>query len=539
MNYAFVGLESKKSSSHNTLRALTKGSVLESRISKTHVALFLTSDYPVRIRCACTSTPVACFRAFHTPDSHPHLLFTVRFSLYGRAPLSFSLSAYCICSGSIHLHKAERQLRSPILLSHFPSLHGTVHEFLTIYRRRLAVSLAGSPSNRTGDDRYLPASSMHISSSLMMTRLKIIQMHKQPMFFAFLILFLTGCQSGLSYRAVNLPADLAAPPTFNGQQFDLSRLGNTGAGSDLIQPKDTLHIVLSSGNDDDDALDAQIGVAENGTVDVPYIGPVHVMGMTESQATDAVRNSSVQRQIFLRPAVSVTFAKKHMHKVIVSGAVEKPGTYEIRASASNLATAILAAGGLTEKATSNIIVHSPGGNTSGGQGIGDASVLQAAHNSANASVEPSTGPKVIQVSLLSPETSRIASRQNLPDGTIITVKEQPARYVTVMGLTGNRSLEMPYDRELRLLDALAQAGGPRFSPWIANKLKVLRPHPTTGETVSIRVNLGEAKRKRDANIPLAPGDVLSVEETPLTFTVSTMSQLLGVGRSALTAGALP
>lgn len=357
------------------------------------------------------------------------------------------------------------------------------------------------------------------------------------MLLAFLLLCLTGCQSGLSYRAVNLPADLAAPPTFNGQQFDLSRLGNTGAGTDLIQPKDSLHILLSSGNDDDTPIDTELKVADNGTIDVPVIGPVHVMGMTESQASDAVRNSSVQRQIFMRPAVSVTFAEKYMHKVVVSGAVENPGEYEIRASASNLSTAILAAGGLTEKATSRITVHSPGGSTSGGTGI--SSVLQAGHESANAPEQSSAGPEVIQVSLLSPETSRIASQKNLPDGTIITVQEQRARYVTVMGLTGNRTIEMPYDREFRLLDALAQAGGPRFSPWIANKLKVLRPHPTTGETVAIRVNLGEAKRKRDANIALAPGDVLSVEETPLTFTVSTVSQLLGVGRSALTAGALP
>ena len=378
----------------------------------------------------------------------------------------------------------------------------------------------------------------------MMTRPQTTRMLRQPMLLAVLTLILSGCQSGLTYRAAELPAELAAPSTFSGQQFDLSRLGNTGAGSDLIQPRDTLAVRVSSGNDDDEPKDADFKVAENGTIDIPFIGPVNVAGLTESQAADTIRSSSVQRQIFMRPAVSVTFSKKYMHQVTVAGAVAKPGKYEIRASASTLATAILAAGGLTEKASERITVHSPGGSTSGNRssGVAQNAILQAGHDSGSrgsSEASPESGPRITQVSLLSPETSQTASRQNLPDGTVITVQEQPARYVTVMGLTGNRSIEMPYDRELRLLDALAQAGGPRYSPWIANKLKVVRPHPQTGEAVAIRLYLGEAQRNRAANIPLAAGDVLSVEETALTFTISTIGQLLGVGRSALTAGALP
>jgi polysaccharide biosynthesis/export protein len=378
----------------------------------------------------------------------------------------------------------------------------------------------------------------------MMTRPQITRMHKQYLLLTALALILSGCQSGLSYRAVDLPAEFAARPNFNGQQFDLSLLGNSGAGSDLINTRDTLNVTVSSGNDEDPPLASELIVAENGTIDVPYLGAVHVTGMTESQATDAVRNASIQRRVFVRPSVSVMFSKKHMHKVTVAGAVTKPGQYEIRASASTLATAVLAAGGLKKTASSRITIHSPGGNTASGPAVdaGTDSILRTGHESESAASAQSgnrAGPQVIQVSLLAAETAQIASQNNLPDGTVITVQEQPARYVTVMGLTGNRNIEMPYDREYRLLDALAQAGGPRFSPWIANKLKVLRPHPQTGETIAIRVNLGEAKRNRDANIPLGPGDVVSVEETPLTFTVSTVSQLLGVGRSAVTATAIP
>ncbi len=347
---------------------------------------------------------------------------------------------------------------------------------------------------------------------------------------ALLTFLISGCQSGMSYRATDLPSELAARPAFSGQQFDLSQLGNTGAGADLIQPQDTLKVLVTSGNDEDESKESELSVTQEGTIDIPYVGQVQVAGLTESQAANAVRNASVQRQIFMRPSVSVMFAQKHMHQVIVGGAVENPGKYDIRASASTLATAVLAAGGLSEKASSQITVHQPGSRTVASAGNGE--ILQTGF-------EPSTkatSPKILQVNLLSPATTQTASKNSLPDGTVITVREQPARYVTVMGLTGNRNIEMPYDREYRLLDALAQAGGPRFSPWIANKLKIVRPHPQTGEAVTIRAYLGEAQRNRDVNIPLSPGDVVSVEETPLTFTISTISALIGVGRNALTAG---
>lgn len=379
----------------------------------------------------------------------------------------------------------------------------------------------------------------------MITRPQTARLHCQLMFFAVLSLILSGCQSSLSYRAAELPPELAAPPAFNGQQFDVSRLGSTGAGAELIYPGDKLTVVVASGNDEDEPRTSELPVTEDGTVDVPFIGQVNVAGLTESQAAEAVRRASMQRQIFVRPSVSVAFSKKRMHKVMVGGAVAEPGEYEIRPGSSTLAAAIVAAGGLSKKATPRITVHRPGSATSG-RGLAaspDTAVLQAGHDAehgANSSSDfAHAESSVVQVSLLSPESSQAVTQQNLPDGTVITVQEQPARYVSVIGLTGNSNIELPHDREYRVLDALAQAGGPRYSPWIANKLKIVRPHPETGEAVAIRLKLGEAQRNRDANIALAPGDILSVEETPLTFAISTVGALLGLGRSAVTAATVP
>lgn len=373
---------------------------------------------------------------------------------------------------------------------------------------------------------------MHTSSSIIMTRPQNTWTFGRPVLLALLALILSGCRSGLSYRAVDLPTELAARPAFRGQDFDLSRLGNTGAGVDLIQPRDTLQVLVTSGSDDDESKASELHVTEQGTIDIPYVGQVQVAGLTESQAAHAVRNVSVQRQIYMRPSVSLVFAKKHMHQVTVGGAVVNSGKYQIRASASTLATAMLAAGGLSKKASSEITVHQPGSRTASGAPSGE--ILQTGFESST----ENAGSKIVQVNLLSPSTAQAASKSNLPDGTVITVREQPPRYITVMGLTRNQNMEMPYDRDLRVVEALAMTGGPKYSPWIAYKVKIVRPHPRTGEAVSIRVRLGEAQNNAEANIPLAPGDIVSIEETPLTFAISTVSALIGVGRNALTAGGL-
>lgn len=380
----------------------------------------------------------------------------------------------------------------------------------------------------------------------MMTRPHFSRMDKQHLLLMVLALILSGCQSGLSYRARDLPPELAARPVYKAEQLDLNRLGSALSRSDAIHERDSISVAVSSGDDDETPVTTKLQVATNGTVNVPYVGVVHVAGLDQSQAEAAIQHAGIQRQIFVSPAVSVQLTKQHKNQITVVGAVKKPGQYDIRPEASTLATILLAAGGLAENANLQITVHTPqstGNSSTSSQRNPGTPLLQAGYGRDNSTL--SLPPrdvrqaKIVQINLLSQEEFQRANVSSLPDGTVITVHKQADRYITVMGLTGNRVFELPYDRDFRMLDALAAGGGPKFSPWISNKLKVLRPDPQTGEIVSIRANLGEAKRNRDSNIPLGPGDIFLVEETPLTFTLSTLGQLLGLGRQAVSAAAIP
>jgi protein involved in polysaccharide export with SLBB domain len=115
---------------------------------------------------------------------------------------------------------------------------------------------------------------------------------------------------------------------------------------------------------------------------------------------------------------------------------------------------------------------------------------------------------------------------------VVTVGKTPARFVTVMGLTGNKVLPLAPERETRMLDAIAEVGGPRYSLWIADKVKIFRRVPGSGETITIVASMRKAKTDGAENLVLASGDVVSVEENIVTFTMDSVGKLLGIGVSA-------
>ena len=114
------------------------------------------------------------------------------------------------------------------------------------------------------------------------------------------------------------------------------------------------------------------------------------------------------------------------------------------------------------------------------------------------------------------------------DGAVVVVREKPSRTVQVLGLVNRPDrYEYPDDQELRLLDALALAGGRTME--IADSVKIIRQIPGEPRPIVILASVGYAKQGGEDNLALMPGDVVSVEETPLTFTVDTVRNLLRLG----------
>ncbi len=338
-------------------------------------------------------------------------------------------------------------------------------------------------------------------------------------------LLLAGCQRGNLIKARSLPPALAATPCVNVQSLDLSRLAQPQADGKLIQPGDQIEMVVASGAPDETLQPFVVTVTDDGSADIPLVGSVQLVGLETDQARDVVRNASIERGIFRQPSVNLELKSRKMHHVTVLGAVAAPGSYELPAHSCDLLSAIVAAGGLTESAGPIVKVQKGGPNTNPTQ---PSETMSASYQTNMTGSASRVAANTMQIDLLAATQGGSIPPIALGDGDIVNVSEVEKRVVYVMGLVkAPKNYEMPAGQDLTLLDALAMAGG--VTETVADRILIVRSMPGQSQPTMIAVSLREAKRNGQENLMLASGDVVTVEDTPLTYTVSTIKQLIRIG----------
>lgn len=349
-----------------------------------------------------------------------------------------------------------------------------------------------------------------------------------------LVCMMAGCQQ-VGYRPESLPAHFAARPTIDVNSLDLSRLATTDFDNSKIFPGDTLNVTVVTGTETRQPVPWEIAVSDDGSVEVPLIGPVRVAGLDVRDAQSIIRTASIQRGIFRRPSVSMTLAKRRTNRVSVMGAVNEPGTYELPRAGSDLLNAIVSAGGFTSDADrivearipTQIIQNTPSQSPYTGPA---AEVAQTSYGTPL--VQTQTIPaKTVQVDLVSATTNGQPQGYGLPDGSIVMVKKMPARHIHVIGLV-NRSnrFELPPGQNVRFLDAIAMAQGTKLT--LADRSFIIRKVEGGQEPIVIDCSIRDAKEDPTKNLLLTDGDVVSVEETPFTFLLGTAKDLVRVGLSS-------
>jgi polysaccharide export outer membrane protein len=336
---------------------------------------------------------------------------------------------------------------------------------------------------------------------------------------------LAGCSTA-KYSAAKLPAGLAAPAVRPPQTIDVSRLATSTASSESIQPGDVLDVTLTTGAEDRPPLPWPLRVAEDGTVEVPLIGRVVVGGMELTAAEQVIRQASVDRGLFRHPQVAVLMKKRRSRQVTVVGAVKRPGSYDLPATQSNLVGAIVAAGGLADGAGTLVDIRQPAPRPSL-----DATAHRPVSHAAGYPPTPGVlaggdhgpGDGLFSVDLAS--HAQTAGEQWLDDGAVVMVRPEEPRKISVIGLVKRPGqFTVPPDQPVRLLDALALAGGRTLE--VADSVTVIRTIPGSSEPAVIGVSVRRAKQDAAENLLLGPGDVVSVEETPVTAVVEAVRTYL-------------
>ncbi len=322
----------------------------------------------------------------------------------------------------------------------------------------------------------------------------------------------SGC-AGRVYRVANLPPDLTAPAPLDLAALNLSNLTDQSISSEVIQPGDVLDLTMITDFTKLETTTTPVRVADDGTITAPLIGRLLVGGMEIKQAEQHVNTQSIVRGIFRNPNVTLTMRKCHTCKVTVVGAVNKPGTHVLPRGSTSLMAALLAAEGLAKDAGTEVEIRRTDSRDVARSMSQPHQPSFAPDGLASPVSYEQPSPLVWKVDLLTAASGGMKP-PDLSDGDVVHVSRRKLQPVHVIGLVrAPDAFEYPPDEELRVLDALALAGG--CSNPLAEKVLVIRNLPDKGEPVRIEISIQDAKNGRD-NLVLAPGDIVSVEQTAAT-----------------------
>ena len=331
-------------------------------------------------------------------------------------------------------------------------------------------------------------------------------------------LFLTGCAHN-TYSVSSMPKKYAARPVSDYSLLNLTAYARPIAGPNEIREGDRLEVSLHSGFGNADGVEKwPVGVNDEGVAHLPNIGPIRLVGLTRAQAEQTIVKESIARDVYLTPAVDLKLEGRRLNSVVVSGGIDAPGILEFPESSLTLADVIVRSGGLTKAATGQVTVNRAESHWDRGDHLTTVSQTENVGES-------------ISVNLATTSAAELAATQ-IPPGATITFEQVPARTIRIIGVIRDRELEIPPGRNIRLLDALALAGGPTYSSWVSNRVDIIRRVPGKDETIRIRALIRQAKKHDEQNLLLAPDDIVSVEENLITFTLSTLGGLTGLANTA-------
>jgi len=349
---------------------------------------------------------------------------------------------------------------------------------------------------------------------------------------ALMPLVLAGAGCATAIKAGKLPRWAAAPVTTNIQETGLRNLIPPPFNSQMIDRGDVLEVTIVTDFGNMKSLTTPIRVERDGMANIPLIGRVGLAGFELDEAGPVVAAAGIDRGVFRRPHVTVTMKRKRVNHITVMGAVKEPSVIELPCSGSSVLAAIISAGGLAEDAGDEVVIRRPLPPGAVPQPLGPPQQRVADGTSAElTSYQPGAPTATPQVAItrinLATATAEGHNGYLLGDGDVVMVSKRVPKPIYVMGLVRNPGeYELPPNQDLFMLDVLAKAGDRTME--VADRVLIIRRVPDRPEPVVIQASISEAKKNGAANERLAPGDIVSVEETPATIVVRTMRDVIRV-----------
>jgi polysaccharide biosynthesis/export protein len=279
-----------------------------------------------------------------------------------------------------------------------------------------------------------------------------------------------------------------------------------------VGPEDLLSIVIYG----QDKLSRELRVNGQGEITMPLVGVVKVAGLAPQQIETRL-TELYNAQFLVNPQVTVMVKEFRYQRVSVTGAVAKPGIYELIGPRSLLEVLSMAGGLVSQGIGSNI----PAGdvvNVIRPQKASEPGGTQKAGGSP-------TSPPAVETTVI--DLRRLVSGQSpdlnvmVTNGDVVHVPFADTAYV--MGAV-KKPGSVPVKENLTVSQAVALAGG-RDPLLSSSNITILR-FDKQGSPTSIKANLNSIIARSEPDIPIKGSDVVMVNESPVKMALYLFKSLI-------------
>jgi len=322
----------------------------------------------------------------------------------------------------------------------------------------------------------------------------------------------------------------------------------------VLGQKDQLPPVSQPEGDLPPAIGLPVPVREDGTIPLPLVDPINVEGMSILEAEQAVVEAyTVKKEILQkdRARIIVSLIRPRQTRVLVVRQDSGGGGSSISVSRGPLTRSgpAVSISGAEQRGTGTVVdlpayendvlnALTRTGGLPGLDAVNEVIILRGAENNLNDSeIFRGYGADDAAVTRIPLRIRKGERRPFQPEdvilnkGDIVFIERRGAELFYTGGILGNREVPLPRDYDLRVVEAVIQAGGPLVNGLTRgnnltgavggggigtpnpSQLSVLRRLPD-GRQVNIKVNLNRAIRDPRENILVQKGDVLVLQETP-------------------------
>jgi polysaccharide biosynthesis/export protein len=261
-------------------------------------------------------------------------------------------------------------------------------------------------------------------------------------------------------------------------------------------------------------------VSGEGKVTLPLVGLIQAGGMTESQFRDEIRRR-LEAKFMNDPQVNVFVREYRSRQVAVTGAVQKPGLYDLTSGKNTVLDLIGLAGGMNHDAAPRVLLFPSESVVSIKGGMASPGVAAAFGNGPNSQIVPKPEPVVINLQNWAQGGGQVHMTLPVRPGDVIMVPssgevlvegwvEKPGSYKITPGLT--------------LLGSIVAAGGPHFAA-NTSAVELIRTKKD-GSKVSFTADLEKIKRGESQDLPVQEGDIIAMPSSTMKLAPYGMYSLI-------------